>query len=168
MRIAEKMGLAPNVGHYVYPRVTSIPTPDPSLLYGVELEIENTDSDLAVPGMRAVEDGSLRNNGWEFVTQPMTLSNPNHCLSSFFDGRGFSDENYSERCSVHVHTNCLDLTFSQLAAICMLYQVFEGVLFNFIGNDRDKNIFCVPWSETNLSYRTVNRIEEANGDAFHS
>jgi hypothetical protein len=50
----------------------------------------------------------------------------------------------------------------QLAALTLLYQVFEGVLFNWIGNDRDKNIFCVPWSETQLSYRTVQRLADSD------
>jgi len=55
-----------------------------------------------------------------------------------------------------------------MTSICLLYQVFEGVLFNFIGNNRDKNIFCVPWSETNLSYRTVAKLEEGSTDPFYT
>jgi len=165
--IADLMKL-PAVNAFKYGHVAAISNPDPTLLYGVELEIENTDSDMAIEGMRAVEDGSLRNNGWEFVTSPMTLDNLNYCLTTFFEGRGFREDNYSERTSVHVHTNCLDLTLEQMTSICLLYQVFEGVLFNFIGNNRDKNIFCVPWSETNISYRTVARLEEGSTDPFYT
>lgn len=53
---------------------------------------------------------------------------------------------------------------SQVSTVLMLYQVFEKALFGFIGNDRDKNIFCVPWSETTLTYGVVKRMFEGNMD----
>lgn len=134
--------------------------PDPSLLYGLELEIEDVSQDMVVKGMRVTTDGSLRNNGLEFITQPMTYSNLLSVLSTFFTKNKLSERNYSERCSIHVHTNALDLTSEQVQNLVMLYQVFEGVLFNFIGNNRDKNIFCVPWKETNLSFRIIRDMQE--------
>lgn len=134
--------------------------PDPLLLYGMELEIERVDSDMAVDGMRVTTDGSLRNNGLEFITQPMNLLNLAACLTRFFNKTEFNDDNYSERTSIHVHTNCNDLTPPQVASVCVLYQVFEKVLFSFIGDDRESNIFCVPWSETTVSYQTVTRMVE--------
>jgi hypothetical protein len=132
--------------------------PAPALLYGVELEIENCGRDMQVAGMRVETDGSLRNNGLEFITEPMVLSNLIRCLTSFFAKNKLTTLNYSERTSIHVHTNCTDLTPTQVASICVVYQVFEKVLFNFIGNDRSRNIFCVPWSETTVNFRTVNAL----------
>lgn len=140
----------------------------PSLLYGVELEIENV-GDWELPGFKLVEDGSLRNGGMEYVSQPMTYSVMIHQLTTFFNKYspqtignfedGFAENsNYSDRTSIHFHTNVYDLTFQQLANICMLYEVFERLLFNFIGNHRNKNIFCVPWYETQLSYNIVNDL----------
>jgi hypothetical protein len=132
------------------------------LVYGVELEIENTQgSDWVIEGMHGEEDGSLRNNGYEYITTPMTFSHLAYCLQRFFAHSRVDDVNYSDRCSVHVHANCVDLTVDQLSTVVMLYQTFEKILFEFIGNDRDKNIFCVPWSETQLNYGAVSRI--ANG-----
>ena len=137
---------------------------DPALLYGIELEIENTQtSDWIVPGLRGEADGSLRNNGYEYITSPMTYSNAAFCLGRFFEKAKVTEDNYSERCSVHVHTNCIDLTTEQLTSILLLYQTFEKVLFDFVGHDRDKNIFCVPWSHTTLNYGIAGRV--VSGDA---
>lgn len=139
---------------------------NPSLLYGVELEIENMRyyADIRIPdGVLWKEDHSLRNNGMELVTDPMTASVLHCVLEKFFTAAKLSQErNYSERCSVHVHANCLNMTLEQIASVCLLYQVFEGVLFNWIGNDRNKNIFCVPWSETQLHYGLINNIKDQN------
>jgi hypothetical protein len=145
-----------------FPKATPLASPDPSLLYGVELEIENTERDeWVVPGITGKEDNSLRNNGWEYVTQPMTFSNLAHCLGLFFAKSQVNANNYSERCSIHVHTNCRDLTWEQISTVCMLYQMLEPLFFTFVGEDRSRNIFCVPWSETQLTYNVVNRLAKS-------
>lgn len=124
---------------------------DPVLVYGVELEIEGLHPERnshVVLGMTYHEDGSLRNNGGEFVTHPCKMRELNHVLTTFFMKNKFTDENYSERCSVHVHANVQDFTYDNIMSLCLLYQVFERVLFSYIGSGRDKNIFCVPWYDT--------------------
>ena len=141
-------------------------SPDPLLLYGLELEIERVEQDMAVNGMVVATDGSLRNNGLEFITRPMYLNGVASCLQTFFTKNRLTEDNYSERTSIHVHTNCNDLTPDQVASVCVLYQVFEKVLFSWIGNDREANIFCVPWSETTVSYQTVGRLVEQNTNAL--
>lgn len=141
-----------------FSKATPVACPDPQLLYGVELEIESANPDWVVPGMQVKEDGSLRNNGWEFITEPMTYSNLAYCLNLFFNKSGVNANNYSERTSVHVHTNVGDMTFDQLAQVAILYQTFEDLLFTFIGDDRDKNIFCVPWSQTTLTYDVISSM----------
>lgn len=142
--------------------------PDATLLYGVELEIEGCNTEMVVPGMSWTEDGSLRNSGLEFITKPMTYSNLVSVLDNFFTkNSGISEANYSERCSVHVHTNVQDMTVEQLATLCMIYQVFEGVLFEYVGADRRRNIFCVPWSETQLNYRSIWRMLKQDELVFH-
>lgn len=140
-----------------FPKAVPLPCKDPALVYGVELEIENVPgaNDMVVPGMEAKRDGSLRNNGMEFITKPMTYSNLAYCLNTFFTKNKLSDANYSERCSIHVHANVLDLEESQVQSIALLYQVVERVLFAWIGYEREENIFCVPWHQTNLTYRTL-------------
>lgn len=127
---------------------------DPKLLFGVELEIEhvrNWDM-LEVTGITSTADGSLRNDGREFLMLPATYNNAVATLSHFFDRAKFKDKNYSERCSIHVHSNCQDLTFDQLQIILFVYQIVERVLFNWVNPARASNIFCVPWYDTNLTH----------------
>jgi hypothetical protein len=50
------------------------------------------------------------------------------------------------------------MTLDQVSTICLIYQTVESLLFNFVGNDRDKNIFCVPWNQSNLTYNIVSTI----------
>lgn len=156
MTIATLLGLG-KIKPYVSKQAVPVDNADPSRLYGLELEIEGVREwdTMVVPGMYTEEDGSLRNNGREFITQPMSFSILSHVLTSFFNKTKFTAANYSERTSVHVHANCADLEPDQLATVCLLYQVFEKLLFNFVGGDRDKNIFCVPWSETNITFNCL-------------
>lgn len=137
---------------------------DPSLYYGLELEIENVPNweDLVVHGMTSVEDGSLRNHGREFLTKPSSYSIVMHTLQRFFDKAKLSDDNYSERCSVHVHANTQNMTTDQVASVCLLYQVFEKLLYAFVGGERDKNIFCIPWDQTTLSYQVISSLNPKN------
>ena len=132
----------------------------PSLVMGVELEIENVPNfeELVVPGMYTERDGSLRNDGMEFITRPMTYSFLAYTLEKFFKKAQLGDRNYSERTSVHVHANCQDLTLEQLTSLVLLYQVFEKLLYRFIGEDRDKNIFCVPLCETNITFQNFGNL----------
>lgn len=121
----------------VYTNSKAIPlhAADPQLLYGLELEIENVPNwdELVVAGMSSVEDGSLRNDGREFLTAPSTYSVVCNTLERFFERAKLTDNNYSERCSIHVHANCQDLTTDQLSGLCMLYQVYERLLYMFVG-----------------------------------
>lgn len=149
-------------------KATLLVSPDPSLLYGLELEIEgipvNPES-LYVTGMRGEQDNSLRENAhgipWEFITKPATYSVLHAILQRFFDRASLTlEKNYSERCSVHVHANVLDFQPAQLKGLCLLYQVFERLFYAYAGSDRDKNIFCVPWAQTALTYRMIDSLTE--------
>jgi hypothetical protein len=141
---------------------------DISLVYGVELEIENLNPEIhpdtfLVSNMTRHEDNSLRNNGWEFVTQPMKLRELEYTLRLFFERGGFSKNNYSERCSTHVHCNTTDMTLDQIQGLLAVYLVYESLLFQWVGADRDKNIFCVPLRETTL---TMSMIQEGDLDSW--
>jgi hypothetical protein len=85
----------------------------------------------------------------------MTYSNLAHCLGNFFTLNKLNKDNYSERCSIHVHTNCLDLTVDQIRTVLFLYQMCEKLLYSWVDPERYDNIFCVPWSQTNLTYQSL-------------
>jgi len=158
MKIGESLGVpVPKVK--TFNKVIPIFAADPSLLYGVELEIENVPNyeDFRTAGITDKADGSLRNNGREFVTTVMSLSNLNYCLNAFFTKAKLTKENYSERCSVHVHTNVTDMEWDQLKTLLMIYQVVEPLLFEWIGEERNNNIFCVPLHQTNITYKSITK-----------
>lgn len=150
--IRELLGLSP-VQPYTSSKAQPMACADPALLYGVELEIEHIFdyNELLVRGMDAHDDNSLRNGGKEFVTKPATFSVMAHVLKLFFEKGKFQDRNYSERCSVHVHANCQDLTIKQVTTVALLYQAFEKLFYHFVGANRFNNIFCVPWIESGLT-----------------
>src|SRR5687767_14683299 len=81
---------------------------------GVELEIEDTDgvSGGLPHGWHSEEDGSLRNYGMEFISPPL----PAETLMGHFEGihaklvsHSGQKKHFSDRTSIHVHVNCLDL-----------------------------------------------------------
>ena len=128
---------------------------NPDLLVGIECEIENwpTTEEYKHFGFTFETDGSLRNNGYEAITAPTYSKHVPYILSTLFARYKITQENnYSQRCSTHVHVNCQNLTVAQVKMLCLLYQVLERPLFGFIGHDRQDNIFCVPWSQCNMSH----------------
>lgn len=136
-----------------------------NILCGVELEIESTGNsagyyhDHVTEFWNVTEDGSLRPRGesWEFVSRPATIGVALTEMEYFFQKFKFTDErNYSDRTSVHVHTNVQDWTYEQLAGLSLIYPVFESVLFQYVnhykkreeqGYCRDTNLYCIPWSD---------------------
>lgn len=154
-------------------KATPLPSPDPTRVFGVELEIENASFEWETQFWTAKEDGSLRNHGVEFVSKPTTYSVLVARLEQFYaehqlrerkenDITYSADSNFSDRTSIHVHSNCTDITAEQLSTICLIYSVVERLLYRFIGNERDMNIFCVPWYETTINHRVINSIVTGN------
>jgi hypothetical protein len=121
-------------------------------LVGVEIEVENIErsSDWYVgvlPAWNVTTDNSLRGSSLEFVSRPMPLAAMLYEIQYFYARTGFTDNNFSDRCSIHVHANVQDMTIEQVSALFLLYQTVEDVIFSFIGHDRDTNLYCIPWSQ---------------------
>jgi hypothetical protein len=146
-----------------------------ALMVGVELEIENIPNGATWYQERTgsfwsvVEDGSLRprNEAWEFVSRPAMLGTTLAELRLLFQKFGFNDDNYSDRTSVHVHTNVQDFTQAQIANLALVYPVFESVLFQFVnhykakekqGYCRDTNLYCVPWSQCRMNRNFIEKF----------
>lgn len=124
-------------------------------LFGLEIELENTRNIQKLFEFQSKEDGSLRNNGREYVSQPWPFEWLVESLQSFYTVNKISNNNVSERCSVHVHLNCQELSLPQLQTFIKLYQVLERLLFTWIGDERSQSIFCVPLSETLINYKLL-------------
>lgn len=151
--VSDLFGHAPTVSVFDYKR--RVPCVNPNLIIGLELETENCPrygsktldpSVVEKLGIRVDNDNSLRGVAYEFITRPMQTACAIPVLEDFFKHTHFNDTNYTDRCSVHIHVNCLNLTPEQLVGLSLLYSIFEEVFFEFVGHDRDSNIYCIPWS----------------------
>lgn len=128
-----------------YPTIESHPLIVGTNLAGVEIELENIRN--APPRFRYWEthqDGSLRNQGMEFVCSSPWGGQDLYEAALEIDGYLFNakpDESW--RCSTHVHVDVRDLTVTQLKRLILAYIVFERILFKCSGWHRYKNNFCV-------------------------
>lgn len=121
---------------------------DNDTLIGIEVEVENIPDKVdCTPVWAYKEDGSLRNNGIEYVSAPMeaqyvpsALSYLKHHLNSA------NNPEYTPRTSIHVHMNVQNMSFKQVQVFTLLYLCFESLLYSYAGNGRNKSIFCVPLS----------------------
>lgn len=150
--IQEKYRLTPVVGQRVtgvqpYPFV--IPSQQ---LIGIEVEVENVSSgDLPRGSVWRIEtDGSLRNNGMEYISAPIMASEAPMALSQLLVDVLRQSCHFSPRTSVHVHLNVQDMEVVTVQDMVMLYAVFERLFYRFAGRGRIRNIFCVPITETSL------------------
>lgn len=148
---------------------------NPDLMVGMELEVENLPhgmgwyQDHSAPFWTVVEDGSLRPRGesWEFVSKPALLGTALAELRILVEKMKWTDRNYSDRCSVHVHTNVLDFTQEQVANLALVYPVVEAILFQYVnhhkkqeeqGYCRDTNLYCIPWSSCRMNRNFIEKF----------
>jgi hypothetical protein len=114
---------------------------------GVEVEVEDAPI-TNVPGklrnyMVMENDGSLRNDGREFKFRgPLAGSDVVLALSLLQDLLSSTNATCNDRTGLHVHVDVRDLTPQQLVSFVILYLIFEDVLFEICGKDRETNIFC--------------------------
>lgn len=125
---------------------------------GIEYEIEDITQDFnglkahfsVNHGITVTKDGSLRNNGMEFVTEPGTIVQQGAWLKNINDTLKLGDEPFTHRTSTHVHVNVLNLSLEKLHTFTMIYAMFEPLFFDFAGGERKNSIFCVPLNYTFL------------------
>ena len=148
--------------------------PAEDVTVGIEYEIENCRPLNQIPNdvntwdafcafWQVTQDGSLRNNGAEFVSKPVTnseiaaaLSLLNHYLRNWVPRT-----TTSHRTGIHVHVNASDLNVPQIFAWVSLYQVFERMLYKYSGH-RDENIYCLP------TYAWADNIESAFRELYQN
>lgn len=138
---------------------SNINVPLPNQLLGMELEMEGWDDrDQAFTGFNFTDDGSLRNNGVEAVSSPIANKYVGNLLTAFFKHFKVTEDNYSERCSLHVHMDMQQRNTEELTTLLLIYQTVERLLFKFIGHDREDSIFCVPWFQSGVSFRLAEQL----------
>lgn len=126
-----------------------------SLLVGIEIELERVDIIKDHYPWAAIRDGSLRNNGLEFILCTWNTAS-NQYLNLLFDS---VSAKISSRCSVHIHVDITSFTLEQCKNLILLYTIFERPLYRFAGN-RWNNIFCTPVQE--YIAQSINQLELAD------
>ena len=126
---------------------------NPKGLVGLEIEVENVlsvDPNLTLMFWNIKEDGSLRNNGREFVIKgAIPIGFVESALRQL--DRGLNpDRDFSIRTSVHVHQDVRGMTLEQLTSLILIYITVESILFKFAENNRKNSIYCVPITQTEL------------------
>ena len=135
--------------------------PFPECLIGIELEAENTQDRVHNPPLWMQHtDGSLRNNGREFVTLPVKAGYARSIFKRMLDA--IPDADFSARAGIHIHLNVTDMDHEQLSTLLFTYIIFEDAFYQLAGNDRDKSVFCVPLRESNIALHIGPKIVKSN------
>ena len=131
---------------------------DGTQLFGIEVELENVrfQGDVARETvdqtgglLQMVDDGSLRNNGAEFITAPLSLDDLGEPLLWLYRTKERNGWTGGPRCGIHIHMDMRHRTIEQVLAICTAYAAVEPAIFEWCGTDREENIYCVPWYRAN-------------------
>jgi len=142
-------------------------SPLPECFIGIEVEVENIYNPIrnkeALHIWDITEDGSLRNNGREFVTLPIQAKYAKYSLNTLMKALEENNEpQFTSRTGIHVHVNVQDMNINQLVSFILLYYVTERLLYRFVGRERKNNIFCVPLQNTNYFLHIYNAVKINN------
>ena len=127
--------------------------PEAPMFVGLECEIEGirAHNRAEAIGFHVTNDGSLRNNGYEYISQPLI---PETAIAAFRALHGTidcrPDIKFSNRTSIHVHANCMNLESATIRNIVLWYALYEELFFLMCDPDRRNNIHCVALTETYL------------------
>lgn len=131
---------------------------------GIEIEVEKVKPNRITlyTVWEARPDGSLRDNGIEYVSDPINGAVLHYALNQFF-GELPKGYRFSPRTSIHIHLNVLDLTLEQIVGLQLAYSAVEKLLYKFVGHERDKSNFCVPYYECAFHRYLGNLLDPEDG-----
>lgn len=121
---------------------------------GIEVEVENAANVFRnthkLTCWTVTEDHSLRNDGAEFVSAVVFGEDIVLALNEL---EGYIKKNIpkcevTERCGLHIHVDVSALNTDELLSFIIGYALVEGALFNYVGRDREKSIYCTPFNSS--------------------
>lgn len=131
--------------------------PLPNEMMGIELEAESvyvgTAAPLTLAGWTIDRDGSLRNDGREFVlSQPLAGSSLTRAIHTLFEmqspARGqMLRYQVNPRAGTHVHINWIENTVGSAAALIALMYMIEPLVYSWADEDRAWCSYCNPLSD---------------------
>lgn len=138
-------------------RFTDRPTPEIQIAskraVGIEVEVENVArrNGLYSGIWTNHADGSLRNDGAEYISAPIPACFAPWALQELLGHSLNQDECcFSPRTSIHVHLDMTGEDDNVVQNVMLLYTLFEKLLFRFTGRGRIKNLYCVPVMDTQM------------------
>jgi hypothetical protein len=137
----------------------------PEQYLGIEVEVERALNNyvndyVPIDIISQVEDGSLRNNGREFITCPHPAKYTETILSLLYKYLPKEHE-FTLRTSTHVHINVRDMTIGQILTVIYTYLVLEKLIYYWVGESRENSIFCVPVQNTYISSNLLTKITKS-------
>ena len=138
----------------------------PEFFAGMECEIESVSSRHDIGEWTATTDGSLRNNGLEFISKPLQKEPLLDAFSHLHQNIEYinEDEAFSQRTSIHVHVNCRSLDELQVKNMLYLYALYEPFFFALCEPQRRDNIHCVALTDTYLPSIYVHNLGALAGN----
>ena len=134
---------------------TMLDRPEPSRQrWGIEIELEQVTRHTALALWTTKDDGSLRDCGIEFITEPLDTATIFAAIEEFYNAWENNYWKATARTGIHVHMDMLRRTPEEIQAVLACYLCVEPLLFQQCGADREENIYCVPWyrAEQDLEY----------------
>jgi hypothetical protein len=161
-----------NLNQSLKEKIASLPKVESNHVIGIEVEVEAVQaSGISLMNAWYTEaDGSLRNNGIEFITHPIEAMYAPFALNHLMNDYMTTQSCFSPRTSVHVHLNAQDMTHEQVLNLVIVYSLWERLLFQFAGRGRMKNVYCVPLTECSLLNNLVSKgsFNERNWSKYTS
>lgn len=155
------LGVTPDKAHYLPSAI--LPSNN---LVGIEVELENIPRAAeTLDYWRVTRDGSLRDNGIEFIlahpTCGQTLIDALSELGAYLE---HTKAKASDRTSVHVHLDFRSNTVSQTFQFLMMYAIIERTLIKYAGGEaRANSIYCIPLYK---SFETIREWGSLNEKAI--
>jgi hypothetical protein len=138
---------------------------DSQTLLGVEVECENVNSPLSYAGdprasyWTAKKDDSLRNGGMEFVfTDPLYGADAVAAIEFLCEHAKHQGYTISTRTGLHAHVDVRNMEVSKFRNFCTTYAIVEPLIYNFIGDKRSGNMFCLPWWAADTDVEKFSRM----------
>jgi len=131
------------------------------LRVGIEIEYENLRIGPNVNLWGVTTDGSLRNNGIEYISIPLKVEEIPTALGNLRSALLGSNPIPHTRCGLHVHLNMRPRTVGEVYSFIASYVLLEPTLFGKFCPDRLLSAFCVPLYLNNNTLSAANASLEA-------
>lgn len=146
----------------------------PYCLVGLEFEFERVTQGLPMDApwttyWQGKRDHSLHDAGMEFVfRRPIFGADVVAAVEGLCAYALRARYRVSIRTGLHVHVDVRDLEMHQLVNLCALYALFERAIYRYIGDNRDENVFCLPWYKAHGTVLKINKIVTSDGPTLRN